>query len=52
MHWIGKSWEKEDVEFAPKRKADNKDSKQRPHVIGAFHSHKMNLIAEYESLTE
>ncbi|WDL98898.1 hypothetical protein [Alicyclobacillus sp. ALC3] len=52
MHWIGKAWEKEDVEFAPKRKVDNRDSKQRPHVIGAFHSHKMNVVAEYESLTE
>ncbi|WP_419878231.1 hypothetical protein [Brevibacillus centrosporus] len=52
MHWFGKSWEKEDVEFAPKRKVDNKDSKQRPHVIGAFHSHRMNIVAEYESLTE
>lgn len=52
MYWNGKSWEKEDVEFAAKRKVDNKDSKQRPHVIGAFHSHKMNVVAEYESLTE
>lgn len=52
MHWMGKSWEKEDDEFAPKRKVDNKDSKQRPHVIGAFQSHKMNIVAEYESLTE
>ncbi|WP_206922217.1 TnsA endonuclease N-terminal domain-containing protein [Alicyclobacillus suci] len=52
MYWIGKSWEKEDVEFAPKRKVDNKDSKERHHVIGAFHSHKMNVVAEYESLTE
>lgn len=52
MYWNGKSWEKEDVEFAPKRKVDNKDSKERHHVIGAFHSHKMNVVAEYESLTE
>lgn len=52
MNWRRKSWDKEDVEFAPKRKVDNKDSKQRPHVIGAFHSHKMDVVAEYESLTE
>ncbi|WP_068778523.1 hypothetical protein [Paenibacillus sp. GM2] len=52
MQWLGKSWAKEDVEFAPKRKVDNKSSKQRPHVIGAFHSHRMNIVAEYESLTE
>lgn len=52
MHWLGKSWAKEDVEFAPKRKVDNRYSKQRPHVIGAFHSHRMNIVAEYESLTE
>lgn len=52
MHWIGKSWDKEDVEFAPKRKVDNKDSKARHHVIGAFHSHKMHMVAEYEARTE
>lgn len=52
MHWIGKSWEKENVEFAPKRKVDNKGSRKRPHVIGAFHSHMMNVVVEYESLNE
>ncbi|MGG0934513.1 hypothetical protein ABHN11_00060 [Brevibacillus centrosporus] len=52
MNWSRKSWDKEDVEFAPKRKVDNKYSKERPHVIGAFHSNKMNVVAEYESLTE
>ncbi|WP_339205256.1 hypothetical protein MHH56_29890 [Paenibacillus sp. FSL K6-3182] len=53
MKWFGKNnWEEEDVEFAPKRRVDNKDSKQRPHVIGAFYSHRMSIVAEYDSLTE
>lgn len=52
MYWLGKSWDKEDNEFSPKRKVDNKGSKERPHVIGAFHSYRMNVVAEYESLTE
>ncbi|QQE78388.1 hypothetical protein [Alicyclobacillus sp. SO9] len=52
MNWANKAWDQEDIEFAPKRKVDNRDSKQRPHVIGAFHSHKMDAVAEYESLVE
>lgn len=52
MNWLNKSWARENVEFAPKRKVDNKGSRERPHVMGAFFSQKMTSIVEYHSLTE
>lgn len=52
MDWTRKSWEVEDAEYTPKRKVANRGSKDRPHIIGAFHSFKMNREVEYESLNE
>ncbi|MEC0105357.1 hypothetical protein P4H27_00225 [Paenibacillus taichungensis] len=47
-----KDWMKEDYEFSPKRRVDNKISWQRPHIIGSFHSRKMKRTIEYHSLNE
>ncbi|MCL6626411.1 MAG: TnsA endonuclease N-terminal domain-containing protein [Alicyclobacillus shizuokensis] len=53
MDWLNKSsWAAEDMHFAPKRKVNNRGSQRKPHVIGAFHSPKMNTVVEYESLGE
>ncbi|WP_245629158.1 hypothetical protein, partial [Alicyclobacillus shizuokensis] len=53
VDWLNKSsWAAEDMHFAPKRKVNNRGSQRKPHVIGAFHSPKMNTVVEYESLGE
>lgn len=52
MDWRYKDWEQEDGEFAPKRRVDNKISWQIPHIIGSFHSNKMNRVVEYHSMNE
>ncbi|MGF7046222.1 hypothetical protein J2T13_000698 [Paenibacillus sp. DS2015] len=50
--WQGKDWVKEDSLYYPKLRVDNKISWQRPHIIGDFHSHKLNGRVEYHSLNE
>ncbi|MBG9798009.1 hypothetical protein O0555_14365 [Brevibacillus laterosporus] len=52
MNWNNKNWEEEDKLFYPKRKVDNKIGWYRPHIIGSFHSNKMEKIIEYHSLNE
>ncbi|MFB5192246.1 TnsA endonuclease C-terminal domain-containing protein [Alicyclobacillus fastidiosus] len=52
MDWSNRSWQKEDEALGPKRKVGNRGSQHRPHVIGSFHSTKMNRVVEYESLSE
>lgn len=50
--WENYNWIKEDQEFSPKRRVDNKISWQRPHIIGSFYSRKMKRTVEYHSLNE
>jgi hypothetical protein len=50
MNWEGKAWEREDQEFAPKRKVNNKKSKFLHHNTGSLYSLKMKRDVEYESL--
>ncbi|RFU60739.1 TnsA endonuclease N-terminal domain-containing protein [Peribacillus glennii] len=45
-------WKKQDVEFAPKRKVNNKLSWKNPHSTGYFYSNKMERSFEYESMGE
>jgi hypothetical protein len=52
VNWDKKSWEFEDIKYAPKRKVQNKISWRKPHLIGSFYSHKMKVVVEYESLNE
>ncbi|PPA83585.1 hypothetical protein C4A75_14665 [Brevibacillus laterosporus] len=52
MNWNNKNWEEEDKLFYPKRKVDNKIGWYRPHIIGSFHSNKMEKIIEYHSLNK
>lgn len=52
MDWTSKNWIEEDEQFFPKRKVDNKLSWIIHHLIGSFHSVKMDKIVEYESLGE
>lgn len=52
MNWEEKDWMIEDLNFAAKRKVNNKSSWRIPHIIGAFYSTKMNRTVEYESLAE
>lgn len=52
MDYISKSWNEEDKQFSPKRKVDNKLSWIIHHLIGSFHSVKMDKTVEYESLGE
>jgi hypothetical protein len=50
--WNDRDWEQEDKTYAPKRRVDNKISWQMPHIIGSFHSNKMNRVVEYHSMNE
>lgn len=52
MDWTSKSWNEEDEQFSPKRKVDNKLSWIIHHLIGSFHSVKMDRTVMYESLGE
>lgn len=45
-------WEREDAEFFPKRKVNNKSSYIFHHVIGCFYSDLMKITVDYESLGE
>ncbi|WP_165861399.1 TnsA endonuclease N-terminal domain-containing protein [Paenibacillus paeoniae] len=49
---LSRDWQKEDATFAPKRKVNNKNSHQHPHIIGSFFSRKLERPVEYESLGE
>ncbi|MEC0094371.1 TnsA endonuclease N-terminal domain-containing protein [Paenibacillus macquariensis] len=50
--WSNLDWKEEDHLYAPKRKVNNRNSHQHPHIIGSFYSHKMERLVEYESLGE
>lgn len=50
--WSMKDWTVEDRLYAPKRKVNNRNSHQHPHIIGSFYSQKMERTVEYESLGE
>lgn len=52
MNWSKKTWEDEDNNYSPKRKVNNKLSWKIHHIIGSFHSNKMQRTVEYESLGE
>ncbi len=52
MDWSAKTWEAEDQAYAPKRKVNNKGSRNYPHLIGSFFSIKNLRPVEYESLNE
>lgn len=52
MNWENKTWKSEDEEFIPKRKVNNRGSRNRPHIIGGFYSQKMQRVVEFESLNE
>lgn len=47
-----REWDKEDNEFYPKRKINNRDSARIHHIIGSFYSAKMDKVVDYESLGE
>lgn len=49
-NWLNKTWEKEDIEFAPKRKVNNKQSRYIHHNSGYLYSLKMKRHVGYESL--
>lgn len=50
MDWKSKqSWAQEDALYAPKRKVNNKGSREHEHVIGSIPSLKMNRSIHYES---
>ncbi|GAB6992129.1 TnsA endonuclease N-terminal domain-containing protein [Paenibacillus pini] len=51
-NWSKMDWKQEDYLYAPKRKVNNRNSHQHPHIIGSFYSHKMERHVEYESLGE
>ncbi len=40
MNWLNKTWDEEDVAYAPKRQVHNRASWLRPHEIGSFPSFK------------
>lgn len=51
MDWLSKkSWDQENALYAPKRKVNNKGSRDFPHIIGSFPSQKTGLPIDYESL--
>jgi hypothetical protein len=52
MHSRSKDWSYEDKEYCQKRHVDNKISASIHHIIGTFHSFKMNRAIEYESTNE
>ncbi|HEY2492284.1 MAG TPA: TnsA endonuclease N-terminal domain-containing protein [Paenibacillus sp.] len=52
MDWGMECWERKDELYAPKRKVNNRGSKQHPHIIVGFYSEKMDRSIEYESLAE
>jgi hypothetical protein len=55
MDWKNKTWEKEDLIYAQKRKVTNKGSDKWPHFIGSFPSRKnpnSKWITQWESLNE
>lgn len=52
MDWTNRDWVIEDMLYEPKRKVSNKGSHFHHHLIGEYHSHKMNRNVEYQSLTE
>lgn len=52
MDWSNKTWEAEDQAYAPKRKVNNKGSKNHPHIIGSFYSTRNLRPVGYESLNE
>lgn len=52
MDWSAKTWEFEDLTYAPKRRVNNKGSRWHPHLIGSFYSHRNRRVVEYESLNE
>ncbi|MEK3909672.1 hypothetical protein [Paenibacillus sp. FSL H7-0331] len=51
MDWKSKrSWVQEDAMYSPKRKVNNKGSREHKHIIGSIPSRKMNRSISYESL--
>ncbi|MEK5415687.1 hypothetical protein [Paenibacillus sp. FSL L8-0708] len=51
MDWLSKkTWRKEDELYSPKRKVNNKGSRNFPHIIGSIPSRKMERHIPYESL--
>ena len=52
MEWKNKDWNKEDIEYAAKRKVSNKDSQWKKHITGIINSNKMNRQIEFESMAE
>jgi hypothetical protein len=50
--WSNMDWIKEDHLYAPKRKVNNWNSRQHPHIIGSFYIRKMERPVEHESLGE
>ncbi|QIC07169.1 hypothetical protein GOP56_17140 [Brevibacillus sp. 7WMA2] len=52
MDWSNHNWVKEDVDFTPKRKIENKGSEKNPHIIGTISSQKMSKEVGYQSLGE
>ncbi|MFJ7993851.1 hypothetical protein ACIQY5_16950 [Peribacillus frigoritolerans] len=49
MDWSEKNWLEEDKLFFPKRKVNNRDSKNISHVIGHLYSYKMKRTVGWES---
>lgn len=52
MNWENKTWNIEDKLYSPKRRVNNKLSRNIQHIIGGFYSQKMARTVEYESLSE
>jgi hypothetical protein len=50
MNWLNKTWNKEDIEYAAKRKVNNKQSRYINHISGGFYSPKLKKDVGYESL--
>ncbi|WP_139994811.1 TnsA endonuclease N-terminal domain-containing protein [Paenibacillus paridis] len=50
--WSNMDWKLQDHLYASKRKVNNRNSHQHPHIIGSFYSHRMERTVEYESLGE
>src|SRR4051812_16862121 len=52
MDWSTRTWKLEDEAYAPKRKVNNKGSREHPHIIGSYYSYRNKRTVEYESLNE
>jgi hypothetical protein len=51
LDWKSKgSWDQEDAMYSPKRKVNNRGSREHEHIIGSIPSRKMNRSISYESL--